>query len=87
MDGMIAEELAEPWAKLRQGDPAPFARELQERAKAKGMKGCVLTFWGVIFISPDRIGWLAKYDIAVRRRQATASIAQELPVRWSRHGS
>jgi hypothetical protein len=65
-DGMIAEGLAEPWAKLRQGDPAPFTLELQERAKAKGMKGCVLTFWSVIFISPDTIGWLAKYDIAVR---------------------
>jgi len=65
-DGMFAERLAEPWAELRQGDPAPFVRELQERAKAEDKKGCVLTFWSVIFISPDTIGWLAKQDIAVR---------------------
>jgi hypothetical protein len=49
---MTAERLTEPWGKLWQGDdPAPFARELQERANAKGKKGCVLTFWSVFFSS------------------------------------
>jgi len=63
-DGLDVENLREPWNKLKQGNPAPFADELQERAKTK--KGCVLTFWSIIFCPLDGIKLLAKHNIAVK---------------------
>jgi hypothetical protein len=62
-NGLIAEGLTESWRKLLQGDPAPFARELHERAKGK--KGCVLTFYSVDIFAPDEIDRLAEHNIAV----------------------
>ena len=63
---LITKGLIEQWVKLRNGDPAPFASELQKRAETAGKKGCVLTFWSVIFYPPDGVELLATHNIAVR---------------------
>jgi len=47
-NGLVAEGFDELAGKLEQGDPAPFASELQKRAKAKVEKGCVLTFYSLV---------------------------------------
>jgi hypothetical protein len=65
VDCLTAEGLIESWHKLTQGDPAPFASALQDRAEANGKKGCALTFWSVVFCEPHVIEALAKHDIAV----------------------
>jgi hypothetical protein len=64
-NGLKAEGLWDLWGVLLQGNPAPFARALQERAKTEGKKGCVLTFYSVDVFAPDEIDRLAKHDIAV----------------------
>jgi hypothetical protein len=65
-DVLTAEGLKESWGKLERGDPAPVARKLQDRAKAKGEQDCVLTFPSVTFFGPWWIDHLAKHNIGVR---------------------
>jgi hypothetical protein len=62
--GLVAERLWGLWIKLKQGDPKPFADELQ--ARAKGKNGSVLSFPSAEFFEPKQIDNLAAYDIAVR---------------------
>jgi hypothetical protein len=65
-DGIDVAGLRDLWNKLGQGDPGPMADELQDRADAKGKKGCVLTFPSVTFFPLNWVDLLAKHDIAVR---------------------
>jgi hypothetical protein len=65
-NGLIAEGLVDVAIQLLQGDPAPFASELDKRAKAAGKTGCVLDFWSVLFVDREGITKLAEDGIALR---------------------
>ena len=51
-NGLIAEGLVDLWKELNDGNPAPFARELDKRAKAANKAGCVLDFLERLFFRP-----------------------------------
>jgi hypothetical protein len=65
-NGLIEEGLVDLWKELNDGNPAPFARELNKRANAAKKTSCVLDFWSVCFFDRKNIDDVAKHGIAIR---------------------
>lgn len=65
-NGLNAEGLVDLWKRLNDGNSAPFAQELDKRAKAVNKASCVLDFWSVCFFDQKKIDDVAKHGIAIR---------------------